>query len=269
MLTFIIPVKSKEITRSWDLLSRLLERTLKSICSQTSDNFTAVVICNQKPDIHFTHSNVHYLEVDFPVPQPIPEDRRDRVGYEFIASLDIANKNADKSRKILSGIRYAKKLNPTHVMVVDADDCVSCRLAAFVNKNSAQDGWVMRKGYMYREGSRFLYVNRKRFNHVSGTSVIIKHELHSLLFENPDFYCCSFDDIPGANIIPLPFPGAVYSMLNGENILMSSQTFNQMQGQILKSIPNLIQKLMRYGVCLLDSSIIQEFGLYDVNQSLR
>jgi hypothetical protein len=267
MLAFIIPVKSKEITNSWELLSRLLERTLKSICNQTSPSFHVVVVCSQKPDVSYIHPNIHYLTVDFPAPKPIQEDRGEKIGYEHISSLDIANKNADKSRKLLAGISYAAQFKPSHIMAVDADDCVSCHLADFVAKHPTQDGWVMRTGYMYREGSRFLYVNIKRFNHVSGTSVIIKYDLHPLLFENPDFYYCSFDVLPAANVVPLPFLGALYSMLNGENILMSNQTFNQMQGQILKSIPHLIQKLMRYRMCLLSQSVVKEFGLYDVRLS--
>jgi hypothetical protein len=265
MLIFIIPVKSQEITKSWELLSRLLERTLRSICNQTSPSFQAVVVCNQQPNIQFTHPNIHYVKVDFPAPQPIPQDRQETTGYGYIRSLDIANKNADKSRKILTGIEFAAKLNPSHIMVVDADDCVSCRLAEFVQQNPNHDGWVMRKGYMYREGSKILYVNIKRFNHVSGTSVIIKNDLHHALFENPELYFCSFDNLPGVNMQALPFAGALYSMLNGENILMSNQTFTQMRGQILSSMPALVQKFFRYRIRFLNESIIKEFGLYDVN----
>ncbi len=267
MLVFIVPVKSQEITKSWELLSRLLERTLKSICNQTSPNFRVVVICNQKPNVRFMHPNIHYVEVDFPAPQPILQDSQEIVGYDHIRSLDIANKNADKSRKILTGIDFAARLNPSHIMVVDADDCVSCRLAEFVCQHPSQDGWVMRKGYMYREGSKILYVNVKRFNHVSGTSIIIKNDLHRALFENPEFYFCSFERLPNIDMQALPFIGALYSMLNGENILMSNQTFTQMQGQILSSIPALVQKLFRYRIRFLNKSIVKEFGLYDVNLS--
>jgi hypothetical protein len=268
MLTFVIPVKSQEITNSWELLSRLLERTLKSICNQTSPHFQVVVVCNQKPNILFDHPNIFYIEVDFPAPKPMTQERDSIAGYEHIFSQDIANKNADKARKILIGIDYAAQFNPSHLMVVDADDCVSCRLADFVRRHPDCDGWVMRRGYMYREGSKFLYLNVKRFNHVSGTSVIIKNGLHQALFENPNFYYCSFDDLPGLSIEDLPFEGALYSMLNGENILMSGQTFKQMKNQIFTSIPSLIQKLIRYRICFLKKSISDEFGLYDVNAAL-
>ena len=267
MLTFIIPVKSQEIANSWSLLSRLLERTLRSACNQTSANFKVVVVCNQRPDVQFTHPNIHYIEVDFPSPRLTQEQREGVTGYSYIRSLDIANKNADKSRKILTGINFSKKFNPSHVMVVDADDCVSCRLAEFVDRHPHAEGWVMRKGYMYKEGGKILFVNVRRFNHVSGTSVIIKTDLHRALFENPEFYFCSFDRLPGVDMKALPFSGALYSMMNGENILMSNQVFTQMRGQILSSIPILVQKLFRYRIKFLNSSVIKEFGLYDVSLS--
>lgn len=268
MLVFVVPVKSQRITKSWDLLTKLLERCLRSICNQTSSNFQVFVVCNEKPNIAFKHPNIHYIEVDFPPPITLPLERENIQGYEHIHSADIANKNADKAKKIMKGIEKAAQFRASHIMVVDADDCVSCRLAKFIDQNPDADGWVMRRGYMYREGSRFIYVNRKRFNHVSGTSLIIKYEKHPIVFENPNFYRPSFDEFPGgADIRPLPFIGALYSMLNGENILMSSQTFTQMQYQIMKSIPKLLEKLMRYRVCLLNPSIKKEFGLYPVTQS--
>jgi hypothetical protein len=265
MLVFVVPVKSEKITGSWDLLTRLLERCLRSICNQTSPNFKILVVCNEKPNVIFNHSNIHYIEVDFPPPITLPSERDNIQGYEHIHSLDIANKNADKAKKILKGIEKAAQFRATHIMVVDADDCVSSRLAQFIDEHPDADGWVMRRGYMYREGSRFIYVNRRRFNHVSGTSLIIKYERYPIVFENPNFYRPSFDEFPGgADVQPLPFVGALYSMLNGENILMSSQTFTQMQGQIITSIPTLLEKLIRYRVCLLNPAIEKEFGLYSV-----
>ncbi len=77
-------------------------------------------------------------------------------GYAYGLIQDIANKNADKARKILRGIEYAQQFNPQRLMVVHADDCVSRHLAKFVNQHSSYHGWVMRKGYIYYEGSRWL-----------------------------------------------------------------------------------------------------------------
>ena len=65
MITFLVPVKSSRVSKSWDLFSNLFERTLKSITNQTSDNFRVVVICHEKPITDFEHPNVEYIHVDF------------------------------------------------------------------------------------------------------------------------------------------------------------------------------------------------------------
>jgi hypothetical protein len=265
MLAFIIALKSKTISNSWPLVCRLLERTLRSACSQTFEDFIIVVVCNERPDMQFEHPKIHYVIVDFKVPISISQSSESPKGYENVHSEDVANKTADKVKKCLKGIEYAQQFNPTHLMMTDADDCVSKRLAETVNKEPDCDGWVFRKGYMYREGSRYLVVNRKRFNHVCATSVIIKNGLEHLLFQrDPDFYLASFETLAGANLKPLPFKGAVYSMLNSENMLMSAETFSQMKSQIIRSVPLLLQRISRFYPWIITPSIIDEFGLYPV-----
>jgi hypothetical protein len=265
MLVFVIPLKSKATSNSWGLVSRLLERALRSICNQTSPLFEIVVVCNERPDIDFQHPKIHYVDVNFPPPEPLPEERSQLVGYEHIMSADIARKNVDKAKRLLKGIEFAAQFKPTHIMVVDADDCVSCHLAEFVAQHPHDDGWFMNKGYMYKEGSPYLYINVKRFHHVSGTSFIIRYPLYPQVFLGDSHYYPCRDDFPGTNIQPLPFKGALYSMLNGENILMSINTFSQMRHQIFTSLPKFLEKLTRYRIWWLTPSIIREFGLYSVN----
>lgn len=265
MLGFIIALKSKKISKSWPQVSKLLERTLKSICNQTSDRFFVVVVCNEKPDIQFHHPAISYFIVDFPPPNLVFGEQERLKGYEHIHGLELANKNADKCHKLLAGVEYAQQFNPTHLMMMDADDCVSCRLAEWVAQDPNCDGWVMRKGYMHREGSPFVYVNVHNFNRVSGTSVIIKNSLYSLIFKtDPDLYFPFFDEPPTSNFKSLPFVGAVYSMLNGENILMSNSTFSEMRQQIFSSIPQLFQRLLRYRIWFITPGMVREFGLYSI-----
>ena len=271
MLVFIVPLKSARISRSWSLSNRLFERCLRSICAQTSANFRVVVVCNEKPDIRFSHPSVHYIEVDFPPPFPEPHEKHTG-GYEYGFSRDIARKNADKARKIHTGLDYAASYHPTHSMVVDADDCVSSRLAAFVEKNPQCDGWFFKRGYMYPEGGRFLYYNVRNFYQICGSSVIIAFGLSQALFSNPEFYEHTFDEPPpGTALAPLPFPGAVYSMENGDNIYMSSETRQHMQGTTLRRVFSfeifaLLRKLTKYRPAILTASVRREFGVYDISQ---
>jgi hypothetical protein len=162
-----------------------------------------VVVCNQRPTIAFEHPHVHYLEVDFPPPLLDPEETLGQ-GYEYSHSQDIARKNADKARKIWAGLDYAQRFAPTHAMMVDADDCVSCRLAEFVDNHAGGQGWYFKTGYFHTEGSRFLFLNRQNFNVVCGTSVIIAYERREILFANRDFYHHAFYE-PPPGLVPLPF----------------------------------------------------------------
>lgn len=69
MLVFVIPIKSPKVATSWSGVCQLFERTLRSVCNQTSSDFRVVVVCNEIPQIEFNHSSVEYLKVDFPVPK--------------------------------------------------------------------------------------------------------------------------------------------------------------------------------------------------------
>jgi hypothetical protein len=265
MLAFVVPLKSAQISRNWALACRLFERCLRAICNQTSPQFRVVVVCNERPTVSFSHPNVHYLEVDFPPPLPDPTETRS-VGYELSRSKDIERKNADKARKLRTGLEYARRYQPTHSMVVDADDCVSRRLAKFVEQNPESPGWYFQKGYIHTEGSRFMHLNSRNFNVVCGTSVVIAYERYHLLFANPDFYQHAFEE-PMASLTPLPFPGAVYSMANGDNIYMSAETRDQIYATLFgrlfsPRVFSVFRKVLSYWPTLLTRSRRAEFGLY-------
>jgi hypothetical protein len=201
MLVFIVPLKSRRVAKSWDHVTRLCERTLKSICGQTSSAFKAIVACHEKPDIDFSHPAVSYVSVDFPLP-----DFKDHRAL-----------NRDKYRKLVAGFAAARELGATHVMEVDADDCVSNRLAEWVERNPKSPGWFFDSGFIYRDGSRRIYRKRQDFYYWCGTSNIVRQDLleiperfedafrllgHSRLKER----LTDLGDAPAS----LPFPGAVY-----------------------------------------------------------
>lgn len=216
MLVFVIPLKSKEVCQSWQRVSKLLERTLKSVCNQTSPEFQVIVVCHQQPDIQFTHPNITYIEMDYPIPH-----HKNRI----VKGL------TDKGRKVLKGLVYAKKFNPSHTMLVDADDCVSKNLAAFVNRNLNANGWYFNKGYKYLDGDEFVYIKRSRFYTLSGTANIINYKLLDLP-ENPEYNrgygyyklhlnhqkVKSVMKEKGFTLQPLPFIGSIYILGTGDNM---------------------------------------------------
>lgn len=212
MLVFIIPLKSPQASNSWERVSKLFERSIKSVCTQTSSEFRVIVVCHEIPQIEFSHSHITYIKVNFPAP-----------------NSDQKSKMLDKSRKVLVGLNYARQLNPCHTMNVDADDCVSKHLAEFVKQNPQSNGWFVHKGFVYQDGSKFIYFKRKDFHQWCGTCHIIRYDLHnlpeSIEDESVDFdkYYCNHREVvknlaqKRTPIEPLPFAGAVYILGHGDN----------------------------------------------------
>ncbi|MEH2084442.1 MAG: glycosyltransferase family A protein [Nostoc sp.] len=249
MLIFIIPLKSAQVSNSWERVTQLFERCIKSVCNQTSPNFHVIVVCHEKPKIEFTHPQITYITVDFSFPnEPTAEAKGD----------------TDKGRKILKGLVYARQFSPTHTMTVDADDCVSENLAKFVQQHPDSNGWFINKGYKYQEGSNYIYIKRSNFYKMCGTCNILRYNLNDLpetaeYNRGYGYYKYYIDhaqvrDIlknKGKSIKSLPFPGAVYILETGENLFNNS-------------------KRLRFNIFnrkLLNQSLRNEFGLYKLQQS--
>jgi len=222
MLVFVIPLKSSQVSKDWDLVSQLFERCLKSVCNQTSDKFRVIVVCHEKPNIGFSHPYITYIEVDY----PLPGQQLKELGLEQEVDwkgTEVFSRDIDKGRKLLNGLAYAEKFSPSHVMVVDADDCVSKNIAKFVEQNPDCNGWYIKKGYLYHENWQFLKVKFKDFNLICGSSVIIKYELYPLLFNKYQYQHRKTLLDNEIALQPLPFRGAIYSVGNGENIFQTGE----------------------------------------------
>jgi hypothetical protein len=257
MLAFVVPLKSRRVAKSWDYVSRLFERTLRSICNQTSPAFKVFIVCHERPPIAFQHPAVTYLSVDFPVP-----------GFSDHPAL-----NRDKYRKLLVGFHAARESGATHVMEVDADDCVSNRLAATTAKERCQAGWYFDSGYMHRDGSARIYRKEISFYEWCGTSNMVRADLLELpeTYDNGEgFRLLAHTKVQrrlSRQLAPLPFPGAVY-------VRTKRGEANHHRGMIAWSLTNqptwiLHQAEQRvvelFGSTRLTPSIAAEFGLYPIN----
>lgn len=262
MLTFVIPLRSKKVSNSWTTVSKLLERTLRSVCNQTSSDFRVIVVCHERPDIEYTHPKIEYIEVDFPPAKP---DNKE-------------SKYIDQSRKMWTGLQYASEFADSHVMFVDSDDCISNKVAEFVSKNSGNYGWFFWSGYEYRDGERTIRCRRERFNSICGTSNIIRtnilmnHIRGSQLSDIKDRTFLQHTRLAtimknaGTPLQRFPFPGAIYITDNSEN-------FESQATLILKSIKGNYKLTAKYLAMRLfkvvtsrpvNQSICDEFGLYQL-----
>jgi hypothetical protein len=220
MVVFLVPLKSPSVARSWRRTCQVFERSLRSICRQTSPDFRVVVICHDLPNVSFSHPAVRYIQVD----GSPPANRRE-------ATL------ADRQRKELVGLLAIRELGPCHVMKVDADDCISARLAEFVSRHAPDDAWFMDRGYLYFEGLDLVRSKRWGFHRWCGSSTIVPSDRFDLVRSNADtipaddasfqsfrarYYVAHHrivDEMRRANrpMKPLPFAGAMYMLGHGEN----------------------------------------------------
>jgi hypothetical protein len=254
MLGFVIPLKSKKVSQSWESTSKLFERSIKSVCNQSESEFRVIVVCHEKPDIEFVHPNVTYIEVNYPVP-----------------TQDYKSKKLDREQKTAIGIIESRNLNLSHIMVVDADDCISRHLAKFVSLNRESYGWFINKGYSYKDRSKLIKIIRKGFDRYCGTSIIIRADLYNFpIDKNEDelgdymyrFYehrqIRSTLTERGTPVDSLPFVGAVYIEHGDNNYL----------GKHNSSIISLKSRISRaksyFDYRLLTTKIRQDFSLYDL-----
>ena len=247
MLVFVISMKHASLSRDWDHALDLLGRAIRSICRQSSTGYRVVVVANQPIEIAARNDAVDLLLVDFPPAQD-----------------GLVSRRADKARKLMRGFEHAKTLGATHVMAVDADDCVSRRITEVVKRQPRRAGWLLQKGYLWKAGSRVAYLNRKNFNHSCGSSAIVRADLcHHLFSEGPRY---SFEEpvLPdGLTFQSFPFPGAVYCILNGENMFMDDQRLVQHRSTE-GAIRYYARKAARYLPVPVTGRLVDEFGLYHV-----
>ena len=261
MLAFIIPLKSSQVSGSWDLVCKLFERTLKSVCNQTSPDYQVIVVCHEKPEISFDSPKVTYIQVDFPLP-----------GAEY------ASKEKDKMLKMQAGLRYAKSINASHIMFVDADDCVSKHLVEFVSQHVEQNGWFFGKGYDYQEDMKLLRIRNKNLHLRTNTSHIIKTNLLEQEIKLPSSEVkrgdCVLYHIDTANILstrgtplaPLPFRGVIYITDNGENMWWSQSEIKTGNSRFLTIGFGVLKKIYQFFISRpLTDSIHDEFGLYAID----
>ncbi len=210
MLAFVVPLKSARVAASWERVTQLVERTIRSACAQTVPELRVIVACHEIPAIAVDDPRIEFLPVDIPPPP---------------AGCDRDAKNRDKWQKTLRALRRARALGASHVMVLDADDCVSNRLAAHVAREPTANGWCIRRGYFHREGMTTVHVERWRFHKWCNSSHIVRSDLvdvppgpdenwrllHTTLAERLR--------AQGTLLATLPFPGAVYNVSHGDNVI--------------------------------------------------
>ena len=267
MIGFIVPITPKKYSKDWHFANLMLERTVKSICNQTSRNFKLIIVYNDKPKIEFIDPNIHY------VPYSCPEITISQIeDFDFMSqwfTVEFAERMMDKSRKITVGCQVAKELGCNYLMAIDSDDMISNKIAQYVNENadSKVAGWRVSNGYLYNEGSYFVVKNNQIWA-MNGSTHIIRADLVPIpdfstdfkllsynLFQQHAYTCQRIQDWNAEKLMELPFSGTVY--------LIHPNNYSQVDKILSANRIKKLIKLLWYGA-FLTKRIKEEFAIYAI-----
>jgi len=226
VLAFITTLRHPQNSVDYNRVEHLLRDTLRSVVQQTTDDYVVIVVGNQRPAFELP-ARTEFVQVDFSAPAPPTGAQTARAPFVW-----------DKGTKLGIGLIAARRHEPTHVMIFDADDFVHRGLASMVSAQPRHPGWVIRDGWMYSR-ARNAFVPQADFNRTCGTSFVVPFEaygvpddltVHASQREIADGYDDRLSEIMGAHrnaetwyrdhgrvLEPLPYRGAVYHVDTGEN----------------------------------------------------
>lgn len=111
-----------------------------------------MVVCHDRPALQGEYDErLQFLDVDLPVPS----------ANSGVSAMD------DKWTKLALVLIHLADSPPAYTMFVDADDLVSRHLGTHVKKDAHPNGYIIKNGYLYHGGRRWLQHLRKTFNPLS------------------------------------------------------------------------------------------------------
>jgi len=144
MIFFGIPLRSKESSVNWDIVSLLFNRTVSSLYNQINPEFRIIIACHEIPKLTKVYdSRVEFIPVDAPIPKNFQEQM------------------IDKSFKIHAiGVKI-REYGCGYTLLADADDLYSNRISEYVALHPTECGWVIKTGYDFNYNKNVLKFSLK------------------------------------------------------------------------------------------------------------
>jgi hypothetical protein len=163
-VVFLIPFVSPQVSANWLNACKYLKQTLRSIRNSICQSYRVVIAGNEEPEFEMGFDcRIHFVSLKEPSPSHV--NRR--------AALRL-----DKLAKIDAGWRYAKSnWRPKYVMKLDADDFISSSLVSWLDRAGTEAGYLIRHGWLWRSGARYLIQRTEYLDRVCGSCLIIRSEL--------------------------------------------------------------------------------------------
>lgn len=216
MIYFGITLRSRAASKNWEMVQRVFNRTLASVWRQTCPEFKVLVACHERPLLWAAYDErLEFLQAD----TPAPRDHQEMM--------------LDKGWKLSLIAQRVRQLGGGYVMMVDADDLISNRVAAYAAEHPAENGFLSRNGYVYTEGAGYAQQIWEP-HRICGSCSIVYYRVEDLPDHMPENL---WDDtlkdrwiirkshriIPesmkqaGRELAVLPFPSTIYVRNTGDN----------------------------------------------------
>ena len=165
-LGIVIPLKSKAISKNWDVTVNSLIATLKSVFAQNSTDFIVAVAGHEIPEgLQTSFPHLHVVKVDFLPPN--------RSSPDFNHSKLIQDKNL----KIAFAMRALLNNNVSHWYALDSDDLLSRDFVSTVLRLvCGKSGAIIEGGYLlYQDVCRAIPC--KEMSQLCGSTSILSDDL--------------------------------------------------------------------------------------------
>ncbi|TDU71410.1 hypothetical protein EI77_02534 [Prosthecobacter fusiformis] len=223
-LGFVIPLKSKRVSRNWRAVCDCLEATLCSLKNQSSGQWYAVVVGHEKPPLQWESlpDNIEWCSSEHELP-PIREGGSFTNHTDFDYILDIR-------RKISTGMRHLQTKQISYWSLLDADDLVHRDFVLTLDQLPHQAGWLVKSGYLWYQDLQRWMPTEQLIN-LCGSTAIISSSVFEVPYSNQD---TDLHQIPWGRIshsgmedflIPylkgadptFPLAGIAYTLSHGDN----------------------------------------------------
>jgi len=167
----VIPLKSKKISRDWQVTCDSLEATIKSIVAQSIQDYKVIIVGHDRPDFlkNTLNSNIKFKVAEFEAP--------DRNAINF-TTKDLIN---DKTLKIISGLYELRNESLSYLYQLDSDDLMHVDFIKIIQSIENVSAIIIENGYLYYKSSN-RFIETGELDQLCGSTVVIA----SGAFEMPD-----------------------------------------------------------------------------------
>jgi hypothetical protein len=150
---------SRQISRDWDLTTKLLQSTLDSIANQTEKNYQVLIGCHEIPSVNFNHNE----KISF-----IPMD--------YSPKSDLGSPPArDRYIKLYTALHTLKDSDFDYCMALDADDHIHKDLLLYIKNQPKMDAWAISKGFELDYSSKRVFP-RNNIDSICGSTLILSRK---------------------------------------------------------------------------------------------